>query len=59
MFKLWKKVSIEACILLDIRTPSHTLKFKGIMPYNSIAHKTVFEITRGLLLALSLCQLLI
>lgn len=58
MFRLWKKVSIEARILLDIRIPSHTLKFKEIMPYNSIAHKTIFEITRGLLLALGLCQLL-
>lgn len=58
MFRLWKKVSIEARILLDIRISSHTLKFKEIMPYNSIAHKTIFEITRGLLLALGLCQLL-
>lgn len=58
MFRLWKKVSIEARILLDIRIPSHTLKFKEIMPYNSIAHKTIFEIIRGLLLALGLCQLL-
>lgn len=52
MFKLWKKVLIVAYILLDIRIPSHTLKLMKIMPYHSIAHKTVFEITRGLLLAL-------
>lgn len=54
-----KKVSIEVHILLNIRIASHTLKLMEIMPYNSIAHKTLFEITRGLLLALGFCQLLI
>lgn len=38
MFKLWKKVSGEAHILLDIRILSHTLKLMEIMLYNSIDH---------------------
>lgn len=38
MFKLWKKVSGEAHILLDIRIPTHTLKLMEIMLYNSIDH---------------------
>lgn len=38
-------------------TQSH-LKLMKIMPYHSIAHKIVFEITRGLPLALGFYQLL-